>query len=94
MDEIINNLSPSEQVSMYLKLRKKFNKEPEYTVSNDRDGYYIKCRIGIISSLRFEKKEYAELAYQIYKNMNHDENLMYNVRSVFKLLAIDSEWAK
>lgn len=94
MDKIINNLSPSEQISMYLKLRKKFNKEPEYTVDNDKDGYYINCHIGIFRSLRFEKKEFAELAYQIYKNMNHDESLFYNIRSVFRLLNIDSEWAK
>lgn len=57
MDEIINNLSPSEQVSMYLKLRKKFSEEPEYTISNDRDGYYVSSHTGVIGSLRFEKKE-------------------------------------
>lgn len=94
MDEIINNLSPSEQVNMYLKLQKKFNKEPEYTISWDKQGYYVSSHTGVIGSLRFEKKEYAELAYLIYKNMNHDENLFYNIRSVFRLLNIDSEWSK
>lgn len=44
--------------------------------------------------LRFEKKEYAELAYQIWKNMKPDEHLMYTVRGVFRLLNIDSEWTK
>lgn len=43
---------------------------------------------------RFEKKEYAELAYQIWKNMKPDEHLMYTVRGVFRLLNIDSEWTK
>ena len=94
MDEIINNLTLPEQVRLYLELQKKLNKEPDYTISKDKNGYYVSSHTGVIGSLRFEKKEYAELAYQIYKNMNHDENLFYTLRYVFRLLNIDSEWAK
>lgn len=94
MDEIINNLSLSEQVRLYLELQKKLNKEPEYTVSNDKNGYYISSITGILGALRFEKKEYAELAYQIWKNIKPDDHFMYIIRSVFRLLNIDSEWAK
>ena len=94
MNEIINDLSLSEQVRLYLELQKKLNKESEYTISNDKNGYYVSSYTGVIGSLRFEKKEYAELAYQIYKNMNHNENLFHNIRSVFRLLNIDSEWSK
>ena len=48
----------------------------------------------MFGTFRFEKKEYAELAYQIWKNMNHNEHPMYTIRGVFRLLNIDSEWAK
>lgn len=48
----------------------------------------------MFGTFRFGKKEYAELAYQIWKNMKPDEHLMYTVRGVFRLLNIDSEWTK
>ena len=48
----------------------------------------------MFGTFRFEKKEYAELTYQIWKNMKPDEHLMYTVRGVFRLLNIDSEWTK
>lgn len=40
----------------------------------------------MFGTFRFEKKEYAELAYQIWKNMKPDEHLMYTVRGVFLIL--------
>lgn len=87
-DKIIDSLSPGEQNVIRVKLDKK----PEYTIS--KDGYYVSSDKRMFGTFRFEKKEYAELAYQIWKNMKPDEHLMYTVRGVFRLLNIDSEWTK
>ena len=94
INKIIDSLSPVEQNVMYNALQKKLNRDPEYTICKDKDGYYVSSDKKMFSTLRFEKKEYAELAYQICKNMKPDEHLMYTIRGVFRLLNIDSEWAK
>lgn len=90
INKIIDSLSPGEQNVMYNALRVKLDKKPEYTIS--KDGYYVSSDKRMFGTFRFEKKEYAELAYQIWKNMKPDEHLMYTVR--VRLLNIDSEWTK
>lgn len=94
INKIIDSLSPGEQNVMYNALRVKLDKKPEYTISKDEHGYYVSSDKRMFGTFRFEKKEYAELAYQIWKNMKPDEHFMYTVRGVFRLLNIDSEWAK
>lgn len=94
INKIIDSLSPREQGVMYNALRTKLNKKPEYTISKDEYGYYVSSDNGLFRALRFEKKEYAELAYQVYKNMDSNEHLAYIIRGVFRLLDIDSEWTK
>ena len=94
INKIIDSLSLREQNVMYNALQKNLNRVPEYTISCDESGYYVKCDSPQLNAFRFEKKEYAELTYQIYKNMKPDEHLMYTVRGVFRLLNIDSEWTK
>lgn len=42
----------------------------------------------MFGTFRFEKKEYAELAYQIWKNMKPDEHLMYTVRVYLDFLIL------
>ena len=94
INKIIDSLSPGEQNVMYNALRIKLDKKPEYTISKDEHGYYVSSDKRMFGTFRFEKKEYAELAYPIWKNMKPDEHLMYTVRGVFRLLNIDSEWTK
>lgn len=94
INKIIDSLSPVEQLIMCNALQKKLNRGPEYTISKDEHGYYVSSDKKMFGTFRFEKKEYAELAYQIWKNMKPDEHLMYTVRGVFRLLNIDSEWTK
>ena len=94
INKIIDSLSPGEQNVMYNALRVKLDKKPEYTISKDEHGYYVSSDKRMFGTFRFEKKEYAERAYQIWKNMKPDEHFMYIVRGVFRLLNIDSEWTK
>ena len=94
INKIIDSLSPVEQNTICNALQKKLNRGPEYTISCDKNGYYVKCDSSQLNAFRFEKKEYAELAYQIYKNMKPDENLLHYIKYVFRLLNIDSEWTK
>ena len=94
INKIIDSLSPGEQNVMYNALRTKLDKKPEYTISKDENGYYVSSDKRMFGTFRFEKKEYAELAYQIWKNMNHNEHPMYTIRDVFRLLNINSEWTK
>lgn len=94
INKIIDLLSPVEQNVMYNTLQKRLNRGPEYTICKDEHGYYISSHNGLLVSCRFEKKEYAELTYQIYKNMKPDENLLHYIKYVFRLLNIDSEWTK
>ena len=79
---------------MYNALCTKLDKKSEYNVSKDEHGYYVSSDNGLFRALLFEKKECAELAYQVYKNMDPSEHLMYTIRGVFRLLNIDSEWTK
>lgn len=90
INKIIDSLSPREQGVMYNALCTKLDKKSEYNVSKDEHG----SDNGLFRALRFEKKEYAELAYQVYKNMDPSEHLAYTIRGVFRLLDIDSEWTK
>ena len=94
INKIIDLLSPVEQNLMYNALQKRLNRGPEYTISCDKSGYYVKCDSSQLNAFRFEKKEYAELAYHIYKNMKPNENLLHHIKYVFRLLNIDSEWTK
>ena len=94
INKIIDSLSPVEQNLMYNALQKRLNRGPEYTICKDKHGYYISSHNGLLEACRFEKKEYAELTYQIYKNMKPDENLVHYIKYVFRLLNIDSEWKK
>ena len=94
INKIIDSLSLREQNVMYNALQKKLNRGPEYIISCDESGYYVKCDSPQLNAFRFEKKEYAELTYQIYKNMKPDENLLNYIKYVFRLLNIDSEWTK
>lgn len=94
INKIIDSLSPGGQSVMYNTLQKKLNKGPEYTINKDEYGYYVNSDNRMPSTFRFEKKEYAELAYQIWKNIKPNEYIMYTIRSIFRLLNIDSEWSK
>ena len=94
INKIIDSLSLREQNVMYNALQKNLNGVPEYTISCDESGYYVKCDSPQLNAFRFEKKEYAELTYHIYKNMKPDENLLNYIKYVFRLLNIDSEWTK
>lgn len=67
INKIIDSLSPGEQNVMYNALRVKLDKKPEYTISKDEHGYYVSSDKRMFGTFRFEKKEYAELAYQIWK---------------------------
>lgn len=92
INKIIDSLSLGEQSVMYNTLQKKLNKGPEYTIDKDECGYYVSSNKTMFGTFRFEKKEYAELAYQIWKNIDPNEHIMYAIRGIFRLLNIDSEW--
>lgn len=64
--KIINSLSPVEQNLMYNALQKKLNRGPEYTISYDKSGYYVKYDSPQLTGFRFEEEKYAELAYHIF----------------------------
>ena len=57
--KIIDSLSPVEQLIMYNALQKRLNRGPEYTISCDESGYYVKCDSPQLNAFRFEKKEYS-----------------------------------
>lgn len=95
MNEIIKNLSLSEQIKLYLELQKKLNKEPEYTIQETTDGYYyVESKFKKLNTCIFEKPEYAKLAYGIAANLKDSESLTNAIKYTFRLLNIDSEWAK
>lgn len=95
INKIIDSLSPGEQNVMYRALRIKLDDKPEYTISKDEVGYYVKCDIPHLRALRFEEERYAELAYHIYNNI-YDKGtpLTDIIKYTFRLLNIDSEWTK
>ena len=102
INKIIDSLSPGEQNVMYNALQKKLNRSPEYTIITNGAGYSIKpndkyenANHGTICSLVFETPEMARLAYAIYLNTQDSfADIIDNIKYVFRLLNIDSEWAK
>ena len=73
INKIIDSLSLREQNVMYNALQKKINRGPEYTISCDESGYYVKCDSPQLNTFRFEKRN---IAYQ--NNLNHIECLNIN----------------
>lgn len=102
INKIIDSLSPVEQLIMCNALQKKLNRGPEYTVIKNGTGYSIKpndkyenANHGTICSLVFETPEMARLAYAIYLNTKDSfADIIDNIKYVFRLLNIDSEWTK
>ena len=102
INKIIDSLSPVEQLIMCNTLQKKLNRGPEYTVIKNGTGYSIKpndkyenANHGTVCSLVFETPEMARLAYAIYLNTQDSfSDIIDNIKYVFRLLNIDSEWAK
>lgn len=102
INKIIDSLSPVEQLIMCNALQKKLNRGPEYTIRKNGTGYSIKpndkyenASHGTVCNLVFETPEMARLAYAIY--LNTQNSLIYildNIKYVFRLLNIDSEWTK
>lgn len=100
--KIIDSLSPVEQNLVYNALQKKLNRGPEYTISNNGTGYFIKLndkyentQQATVCSLAFETPEMARLAYAIYLNTQDSfADIIDSIKYVFRLLNIDSEWTK
>ena len=102
VNKIIDSLSPVEQNLMYNALQKKLNRGPEYTIRKNGTGYSIKpndkyenANHGTVCNLVFETPEMARLAYAIYLNTQDSlVDIIDNIKYVFRLLNIDSEWTK
>ena len=95
INKIIDSLSLGEQNVMYNALQKRLNRGPEYTISCDESGYYVKCDSPQLNAFRFEEKKYAELAYHIYNNIYGTGTPLSDIiKYTFRLLNIDSEWTK
>ena len=102
INKIIDSLSPVEQLIMCNALQKKLNRGPKYTVIKNGTGYSIKpndkyenANHGTICSLVFETPEMARLAYAIYLNTQDSfSDIIDNIKYVFRLLNINSEWTK
>ena len=102
INKIIDSLSLVEQNVMYNALQKKLNRGPEYTIRKNGTGYSIKpndkyenANHGTVCNLVFETPEMARLAYAIYLNtQNSLVDIIDNIKYVFRLLNIDSEWTK
>ena len=102
INKIIDSLSPGEQNVMYNALQKRLNRGPKYTIRKNGTGYSIKLNDkyenshhGTICSLVFETPEMARLAYAIYLNTQDSlTDIIDNIKYVFRLLNIDSEWTK
>ena len=102
INKIIDSLSPVEQNLMYNALQKRLNRGPEYTVIKNGTGYSIKpndkyqnANHGTVCNLVFETPEMARLAYAIYLNTQDSfADIIDNIKYVFRLLNIDSEWTK
>ena len=102
INKIIDSLSPVEQNLMYNALQKRLNRGPEYTIRKNGTGYSIKpndkyenANHGTICNLVFETPEMARLAYAIYLNTQDSfADIIDNIKYVFRLLNIDSEWTK
>ena len=102
INKIINSLSPGEKNVMYNALQKRLNRGTEYTIRKNGTGYSIKpndkyenANHGTICNLVFETPEMARLAYAIYLNTQDSfADIIDNIKYVFRLLNIDSEWTK
>ena len=102
INKIINSLSPGEKNVMYNALQKKLNRCSEYTIRKNGTGYSIKpndkyenANHGTICTLVFETPEMTRLAYAIYLNTQDSlVDIIDNIKYVFRLLNIDSEWTK
>ena len=102
INKIIDSLSPVEQNLMYNALQKKLNRGPEYTIRKNGTGYSIKpndkyenTQQATVCNLVFETPEMARLAYAIYLNTQDSfADIIDNIKYVFRLLNINSEWAK
>ena len=102
INKIIDSLSLGEQNVMYNALQKKLNRGPEYTIITNGTGYSIKpndkyenVNHGTICNLVFETPEMAHLAYAIYLNTQDSfADIIDNIKYVFRLLNINSEWTK
>ena len=102
INKIIDSLSPGEQNVMYNALQKKLNRGPEYTIITNGAGYSIKLndkyentQQATVCNLAFETPEMARLAYAIYLNTQDSfADIIDNIKYVFRLLNIDSEWTK
>lgn len=102
INEITDSLSSVEKNLMYFKLQKELNKGPEYTIEQRGTGYYIKImdkyeniQHATLCNCIFETPEMAHLAYAIYLNTKSNlVDILDNIKYVFRLLNIDSEWTK
>ena len=102
INKIIDSLSPVEQNLMYNALQKRLNRGPEYTIRKNGTGYSIKpndkyqnANHGTLCNLVFETPAMARLAYAIYLNTQDSfADIIDNIKYVFRLLNIDSEWTK
>lgn len=102
VNKIIDSLSPVEQNLMYNALQKRLNRGPEYTIRKNGTGYSIKpndkyenTQQATVCNLVFETPEMARLAYAIYLNTQDSfADIIDNIKYVFRLLNINSEWAK
>ena len=102
INKIIDSLSLVEQNLIYNALQKRLNRGPEYTIRKNGTGYSIKpndkygnANHGTICNLVFETPEIARLAYAIYLNTQDSfADIIDNIKYVFRLLNIDSEWTK
>ena len=102
INKIIDSLSPVEQLIMCNALQTKLNRGPEYTIIKNGTGYSIKpndkyenTQQATVCNLVFETPEMARLAYTIYLNTQDSfADIIDNIKYVFRLLNINSEWAK
>ena len=102
INKIIDSLSPGEQNVMYNALQKRLNRDSEYTIRKNGTGYSIKpndkyenTQQATVCNLVFETPEMARLAYAIYLNTQDSfADIVDNIKYVFRLLNINSEWAK
>ena len=102
INKIIDSLSPEEKNLKKNALQKRLNRGPEYTIRKNGSGYSIKpndkyenANHGTVCNLVFETPEMARLAYAIYLNTQDSlVDIIDNIKYVFRLLNIDSEWTK
>ena len=102
INKIIDSLNSVEQNVMCNALQKKLNRGPEYIIITNGTGYSIKLndkyentQQATVCNLAFETPEMARLAYAIYLNTQDSfADIIDNIKYVFRLLNINSEWVK